>query len=90
MQSLHQGLSSSTFNQPDDRMDVKLVSLGYRYANLQSNNQTYRLMASASKYSLRIRVWLSPSVRGIEATERELYWAGILREEFGGTSGASL
>ena len=28
--------------------------------------------------------------RGIEATERELYWAGILREEFGGTSGTSL
>jgi hypothetical protein len=27
--------------------------------------------------------------RGIEDTERELY-AGILREEFGGTSGASL
>jgi hypothetical protein len=26
----------------------------------------------------------------IEATERELYWAGILREEFGGTSSASL
>src|SRR6516165_11580076 len=28
--------------------------------------------------------------RGIEATERELYWAGILREEFGGISGTSL
>jgi len=28
--------------------------------------------------------------RGIEAIERELYWAGILREEFGGTSGTSL
>ena len=28
--------------------------------------------------------------RGIEATERELYWARILREEFGRTSGASL
>jgi hypothetical protein len=28
--------------------------------------------------------------RGIEATERELYWAGILREEFGGAGGASL
>jgi hypothetical protein len=28
--------------------------------------------------------------RGIEATEHELYWARILREEFGGTSGASL
>src|SRR5215469_15575074 len=28
--------------------------------------------------------------RGIEATERELYWADILREEFGGTSGTSL
>jgi hypothetical protein len=28
--------------------------------------------------------------RGIEATERELYWAGILRKEFGGTRGASL
>jgi hypothetical protein len=28
--------------------------------------------------------------QGIEATERELYWAGILREEFSGTSGASL
>jgi hypothetical protein len=28
--------------------------------------------------------------RGIEATEHELYWAGILGEEFGGTSGASL
>src|SRR5262249_182495 len=28
--------------------------------------------------------------RGIEATERELYWAGILREEFGRASGASL
>ncbi len=27
--------------------------------------------------------------RGIEATEHELYWAGTLREEFGGTSGAS-
>ena len=28
--------------------------------------------------------------RGVEAAKRELYWAGILREEFGGTSGASL
>jgi hypothetical protein len=28
--------------------------------------------------------------RGIEATERGSYWADILREEFGGTSGASL
>jgi hypothetical protein len=27
--------------------------------------------------------------RGIEATEHELYRAGILREEFGGTGGAS-
>jgi len=29
-------------------------------------------------------------LRGIEATERELYLAGIFREEFGGTCGASL
>ena len=28
--------------------------------------------------------------RGIETTERELYWAGILCEEFGGANGASL
>jgi hypothetical protein len=28
--------------------------------------------------------------RGIEATESDLYWADILREEFGGTSSASL
>ena len=29
-------------------------------------------------------------LRGIKATEHELYWAGFLCEEFGGTSGASL
>ena len=29
-------------------------------------------------------------LRRINATERELYWAGILREEFSGASGASL
>ena len=28
--------------------------------------------------------------RGVEAAKRELYWPGILREEFGGTSGTFL
>src|SRR6516162_1879259 len=33
-----------------------------KQSGLQSNNQTYRLMASTSKYSLLIMVWFSPLV----------------------------
>jgi hypothetical protein len=38
-------------------------------SDLQSNNQTYRLMARASKYSFLIRVWFSPLVARLLSTQ---------------------